>query len=268
MSVALVGCGKMGSALLRGWIEGAAEGPFLVLEPQGVDSALRRDGVQFFTDSHAFCAAAEEAEVFVLAVKPQIMEAVCADLRTAVAPESLVLSIAAGQDIAGFRRRFSPNQPIVRAMPNTPAAIGAGMTVAVASPDVSPSLRARAGALLRAVGHVEWIADEGLMDAVTALSGSGPAYVFLLIEVLAEAGRKAGLDAALAMTLSRQTVIGSAALAANDDATDAAALRRAVTSPGGTTEAALQILMDGRLQTLFDAALAAARDRGRDLRHS
>lgn len=273
MKIALAGCGRMGSALLRGWLGGGGAGSgeqgesdsFSVLEPQGIDPALMRANVAVFSDAAGFSGALKGADILVLAVKPQIMDQVCADLRPALRPDMPVLSIAAGQGIGAFKRRFSSAQPVIRAMPNTPAAIGRGMTVAVASPEVSAQARAAADRLLRAAGRVEWVGDEGLMDAVTALSGSGPAYVFLLIETLAQAGCKAGLAADLAAILARETVIGAAALAGAEAKTDPADLRRAVTSPGGTTEAALKILMDGRLQEIFDAALIAARDRGRAL---
>lgn len=258
----------MGAALLRGWLDTLPENDFSVIEPQPLPQDLLSPRVQVFSDGGAFSDSGVRADIFVLAVKPQVMNAACAQIKPAVAPESLVLSIAAGQDIESFQRRFHPGQPIVRAMPNTPAAIGAGVSVAVASDSVTAPMREAAQQLLRAVGKVLWIGEENLMNAVTALSGSGPAYVFLLMEILAEAGRKVGLDAALAATLARETVIGSALLAAREEGQTPEALRRAVTSPGGTTQAALEILMDGRLQGIFDTALTAARDRGQALRAS
>ena len=150
-------------------------------------------------------------------------------------------------------------------MPNTPAAVGKGITVAVPNALTSEKQTAQAHALLKAGGDVEWLDTEDLMDAVTALSGSGPAYVFHLIEVLEQTGNKLGLSAELSSTLARQTIIGSAALASEDSGTDAGTLRKNVTSPGGTTEAALKILMDGRLEKLYEEALTAARDRGQEL---
>jgi pyrroline-5-carboxylate reductase len=175
-----------------------------------------------------------------------------------------VLSIAAGRRIASFEK-YLPGGAVVRAMPNTPAAIGRGITAAVANRNVTPVQRALADDLLSAVGKVVWVDDESLLDAITAVSGSGPAYVFLLAECLAEAGRAAGLDARLAEELARATVSGSAALLEASDLS-AAELRRNVTSPGGTTAAALEILggEDG-MQKLMTAAVAAATKRGRDL---
>lgn len=254
----------MGSALLRGWLAGRDD-RFVVLDPQAPCAELRSEHVSFFTDRESFSRQIDGVHALVLAVKPQIMDEACSALKAHVAPDTLVLSIAAGQSVAALKARFSTTQPIVRAMPNTPAAIGQGITAAFASPEVDPARRAWADELLRAVGQVHWIADESLMDAVTAVSGSGPAYVFLLMEILAAAGARLGLEENLAAALARQTVIGSGALAAAQPQSAAAALRQAVTSPGGTTAAALAVLMDGKLQALFDAALTAARDRGKSL---
>lgn len=269
LNIALIGCGKMGSAMLRGWLDAGIGGRVHVLEPQGLPPGFgdfTPSPVDCRTSAEDFAKAASGADVYVLAVKPQIMEEVCRSIAAAVPREALVLSIAAGQTIESFERRFGEKQAIVRAMPNTPAALGESATVAVANPHVSQKQKDQADALLRSMGMVKWIDDENLMDAVTALSGSGPAYVFLMIETLAKAGEKAGLPADLAMTLARQTVIGSAALAESEPGTPAETLRRNVTSPGGTTAAALKVLMDtGELQNLFDRAIEAARDRGREL---
>jgi pyrroline-5-carboxylate reductase len=202
--------------------------------------------------------------VILLAVKPQLMDEVLPPLAKLAGPQTLLLSIAAGRRIASFEK-YLPGGAVVRAMPNTPASIGRGITAAVANRYVTPVQRALADDLLSAVGKVVWVDDEALLDAITAVSGSGPAYVFLLAECLAEAGRAAGLDARLAEELARATVSGSAALLEASDLS-AAELRRNVTSPGGTTAAALEILggEDG-MQKLMTAAVAAATKRGRDL---
>ncbi|PZQ45538.1 MAG: pyrroline-5-carboxylate reductase, partial [Micavibrio aeruginosavorus] len=163
------------------------------------------------------------------------------------------------------RKRFGEQQPIVRAMPNTPASIGKGMSVAGAAHGTSEDIMLTAHKLLSALGLVEWVKDEGLLDPVTAVSGSGPAYVFYLIEALAEAGLQAGLDKDFAMTLARQTVVGAAALAEHDAEIPAHRLRENVTSPNGTTAAALSVLMDGRLQDVMNEAVAAATKRGKEL---
>lgn len=256
--ITLIGCGKMGGAMLRGWIKAEIAERIFVIEPSGLPGEFKNSSQVTLT------AALPSCDAFVLAVKPQMMNDICAALHPA--PGALALSIAAGPKIANFEKHFGAQHPIIRAMPNTPAAIAMGITVAVANPHVAPEQKALADALLHSIGAVEWIEDESLMDAVTALSGSGPAYVFHLIEAMAEAGEAAGLPAGFAMTLARQTVIGSAALAASEPGTPAATLRQNVTSPGGTTAAALGVLMDGGAMTeLFKKAIAKATARSREL---
>ena len=252
-SVTLVGCGKMGSALLRGWLNANIIEHVYVLEPAGLpDEFQDEDNVTAFDSAAALKKANADIDAVVLAVKPQIMTNICPDLATVFSADTVILSIAAGQTIGAFESFFGANHPIIRSMPNTPAAIGQGVTVA--------------DTLLRAIGSVEWVQDEKLLDPVTALSGSGPAYVFYLIEVLAAAGTKAGLDADFSMRLARQTVIGSAALANFEPRISASTLRKNVTSPGGTTAAALAVLMqDERIQAAFDDALAAATARSIEL---
>lgn len=257
--VALVGCGKMGHALLNGWITSKIKASYIVVEPSGVKGApksvriLKKPGREL-----------KNCDVIILAVKPQVMNEVCAALKPFVKKDALVLSIAAGRTLRSFEKSFGKTQPIIRAMPNLPASIGKGMTVAVANKNAAATQKKIAAQLLAASGAVEWVKDEKLMDAVTAVSGSGPAYVFLLIETLAKSAEKAGLGKTLAMTLARQTVIGSAALAGADK-TDAATLRKNVTSPGGTTAAALEILMNGEMQKIFDRAITSAKKRSKQL---
>lgn len=258
----LVGCGKMGGAMLEGWQRAGIAEDYLVVEPNRA-AVPDLPGVTVLNGPDGVPDGAVGAVV--LAVKPQAMDAVLPAYRPWAAPDTLFLSVAAGKPVAYFQDRLGHGARIVRAMPNTPAAIGRGVSVLAAGPGVSVGQRALADRLLAAVGAVEWVEDEGLMDAVTALSGGGPAYVFLLIEALAEAGRQAGLPADMAMRLARGTVIGSAALAEASDAPPAT-LRQNVTSPGGTTEAALKVLMaeDG-IGPLFAKAIAAATARSRDL---
>ncbi len=256
--ITLIGCGKMGSAMLRGWRNAAIAEKIFVIEPNGLPDEFHKLDDVVFTNTLLSCDAA------ILAVKPQIMNDIFASIHPR--PDTLILSIAAGQKIAGFERHFGATQPVVRAMPNTPAAIGQGISVAVANGHLDAAQKSLAHDLLSAIGQVEWVEDESLMDAVTALSGSGPAYVFYLIEVLAKAGAAQGLPAAMAMRLARQTVIGSAALAATEQDTPAETLRQNVTSPGGTTAAALDVLMqDQALESLFSAALRAATARSKEL---
>src|SRR5690606_30444573 len=207
-------------------------------------------------------------DVVVVAVKPAEVPAAlaeCAGLRTAAGEPPLVLSIAAGKTLRSLLAVLGEGRAAVRAMPNTPAAIGMGMTVLVASPAVTPAQRSVCTALLEAVGEVAWVEDERLMDAVTAVSGSGPAYVFLLIESLEQAGVAAGLEPALARRLATATVAGAGAYAAAADV-PAAELRRQVTSPQGTTAAALEVLLgaDG-LPALLARAVEAAARRSREL---
>jgi pyrroline-5-carboxylate reductase len=261
----LAGAGKMGGAILSGLLaRGLDARSVIVQDPdpaRPVADLLADNGIDVlpFIDELT-----QPPGVILIAVKPQVMEAVLPPLAKLAGPETLILSIAAGRRIATFEKHL-PGAAIVRAMPNTPASIGRGMTVAVANSKVTPAQRALADDLLSAVGEVMWVGDEALLDPVTAVSGSGPAYVFLLAECLAEAGRAAGLDAKLAERLARATIAGSAALLEASDLS-AEQLRKNVTSPGGTTAAALEILGgDDGLQKLMTAAVAAATKRGRDL---
>lgn len=264
LNLALVGCGKMGSALLNGWIKGKIEADFTVINPSPLSFSLPRS-VYYASSVQSAAARLAKADMIVLAVKPQIMAGICADLKPLVPETALILSIAAGKTIQSFEQVFGPAQPVIRVMPNTPAAIGKGASVAVANKNTSPDDKARTTRLLECAGTLDWLEDESLLDAVTALSGSGPAYLFYLIEVLSEAGIRNGLPPDLSVKLARQTVIGAAALAEENPETDAATLRQNVTSPGGTTEAALKVLMNGEMQDIFEKALSAARDRGKAL---
>ncbi len=264
-SLLLVGCGKMGTALLAGWIaRGLAPSDAFVIEADSAQrDRIRAMGAAVWTTPEALTKDFLPATV-VFAVKPQSMDAVV-PAYARFARTALVVSIAAGKSITYYESLLGENAAIVRVMPNTPAAVGRGMSVCVANAHVSTTQRARTGDLMSAVGDVAWIEDEALMDAVTALSGSGPAYVFLLVECMAQAGIAAGLDAAIAMRLARMTVIGSGELM-HQMPDDAATLRRNVTSPGGTTEAALKILMaKPGLEDLMVTAIDAARRRGREL---
>ena len=259
-TIALAGAGKMGGAILTGWLaQGVDPQRVTVIDPHVSPeiAALAARGVRLNP------AATEPVAALVLAVKPQAFREAGALLRPLVGPATLVVSIMAGTTIATIAEVCGG--AVVRAMPNTPAAIGRGMTVCVSAPTVTPAQRGTADALLRATGAVEWVDDEALMDAVTAVSGSGPAYVFLLAEELARAGVAAGLPPALAAKLARETVAGSGELLHRSDL-DAAVLRQNVTSPGGTTAAALGVLMapDG-MQPLMTRAIAAATKRSKEL---
>jgi pyrroline-5-carboxylate reductase len=263
-NIALIGCGKMGGAMLRSWVNNSVANKIAVFDP--APPAEDFAGVTFYSDITAFCENAADTNIFIMAVKPQIMADVCTSIKPAVAADALILSIAAGQTISSFEERFGSTQPLIRVMPNTPAAIGKGMSVAVANASASEAQMQQADILLKAVGKIEWVEDEALLNAVTAVSGSGPAYIFHLIEAMAAAGEQAGLSAELSMTLARETVIGSAALAASEPETSAEQLRKNVTSPGGTTQAALDVLMAEKgLTDLMTRAITAAKKRGEEL---
>jgi pyrroline-5-carboxylate reductase len=259
----LVGAGKMGGAMLEGWLAlGMAARNVVVLEPHpaGEIAALTARGLLLNPPRGDI----GEVSALVLAIKPQTAPDVMPTLKPYVGASTVVVSIMAGRTLR-FLEQTLPPSATIRAMPNTPAAIGRGITVAVPNAKVSGGQRALVDALLSAVGKVEWVDDEALMDAVTALSGSGPAYVFLLAEAMARAGAAAGLPTELAETLARATVAGSGELLARSPL-PAATLRQNVTSPGGTTAAALDVLMgkDG-LERLMVEAIAAATRRSREL---
>jgi pyrroline-5-carboxylate reductase len=262
-TILLVGAGKMGGAMLEGWLAlGLAAEQVAVLEPQPSPeiTALTARGLRL----NPTPAAAGEIAAAVLAIKPQTAAEAMPLLAPFVGAATVVVSIMAGRTLR-FLDDALPSAALVRAMPNTPAAIGRGITVAVANPRVNAAQRELVHALLAAVGAVEWVDDEALLDAVTALSGSGPAYVFLLAEAMAQGGAAAGLPPALAATLARATVAGSGELL-NRSPLDAATLRQNVTSPGGTTAAALEVLTAGDgLAALMTKAIAAATRRSREL---
>ncbi|WP_371361022.1 pyrroline-5-carboxylate reductase [Afipia sp. GAS231] len=257
----------MGGAMLSGWLaQGLDAKRVVVIEPHPSPeiTALVAKGIRLNPQAKE----AGEVDTLVVAVKPQSFREAGAALKAFVGPSTLVVSIMAGTTIAVLESvmfEAGSGGSVVRAMPNTPAAIGRGITVAVAAKKVSPAQRAVADALLRATGSVEWVDKESLMDAVTAVSGSGPAYVFLLAEELARAGVAAGLPAELATKLARETVAGSGELLHRSELTSTT-LRQNVTSPGGTTAAALEVLMGtGGMQTLLTRAVAAATQRSKDL---
>lgn len=261
-TIVLAGAGKMGGAMLTGWLAGGLDPTRVaVIEPHpsaDID-ALAAKGIRLNPSTKE----TGDVATLVVAVKPQMFGEAGPALKPLVGSSTLVVSIMAGTPIAALERVCGGS--VVRAMPNTPAAIGRGITVAVAADRVSAAQRAIADALLRATGAVEWVDDENLMDAVTAVSGSGPAYIFLLAEELARAGVEAGLPAELATRLARETVAGSGELLHRSQETSAT-LRKNVTSPGGTTAAALEVLMapDG-MQPLMIRAVAAATRRSKEL---
>lgn len=256
----LLGCGKMGSAMLQGWLaEGVPPASVWVVEPNPSDW-LKAQGVHLNESLPAAPA------VVLIAVKPQMMGAALPSLQALAGGATLFLSIAAGTTISAFEQVFGTGAHIVRSMPNTPAAVNRGITAMVGNAHATPADLDLAEALLSAVGQVVRLTSESQIDAVTALSGGGPAYVFHLIEAMAQAGEAEGLPADMAMQLARATVIGAGELA-RQSPESAAQMRINVTSPGGTTAEALKVLMDEGtgFPALLTRAVKAAADRGREL---
>jgi pyrroline-5-carboxylate reductase len=264
-TLALIGAGKMGGALLEGWLRQGIDPRQVVAfdpyPPPEVAAVLNERNIRHNPDA----AALEPPEVVLVAVKPQFMDEALMQAKPLARHRPLVISVAAGKTIATFEQWCDGDAPVVRAMPNTPAAVGRGITAMVANSQVDAAQRALALALLSAVGEVVPLEEEALLDAVTAVSGSGPAYVFFLTECLAEAGRAIGLDEALAVKLARATVAGAGELM-RQSGLAADVLRQNVTSPKGTTQAALEVLMaaDG-LAPLMRRAVAAAHRRSKEL---
>jgi pyrroline-5-carboxylate reductase len=262
--IAFVGGGNMARSLIAGVTRaGVPAAAIEVVEPQvALRQTLQQEhGVR---TAGSIAAAALDARVVVLAVKPQVMAAVCVELAPRLAAGTLVVSIAAGITTAALRDWLGAGAVLVRAMPNTPALLGAGMTGLYAGAEVGDSDRQAAQAILAGAGQTRWIDDEALMDAVTAVSGSGPAYVFALAEAMEDAARAQGLADDAARQMVVQTVLGAARMLA-ESGQGAGALRQAVTSPNGTTQAALETLADGGFHQLVGDAVAAAARRGREL---
>ena len=265
--VLLAGAGQMGAALLAGWLQrGVDAHSIIVQEPDLKGEAaelVARHGLRVLPPSQSL---ERPPSVIVVAVKPQVMDQVFPSLAKLAGPATVVLSIAAGRSIANFEKHLAADTAVVRAMPNTPAAIGRGITAAVGNSAVKPAQRKSCHDLLAAVGEVVWLGQEHLIDTVTAVSGSGPAYVFWLAECLAQAGCDAGLDRETALILARATVSGAGELL-RQSKDDPAILRQNVTSPGGTTAAALAVLMRDQngMQSLLHEAVLAALQRSREL---
>jgi len=263
-SLVLVGAGKMGGSMLEGWLKvGVDPAGVTVVDPRPSEDMARLCAGKGIALNPAGVSA---PEVLVLAIKPQMLDDAAPALNTYLGPQTLIISILAGKTIGDLKGRLPAASAVVRAMPNLPASIGRGATGAAANAAVSEKQRATADALLSSNGIVEWLPSEDLIDAVTAVSGSGPAYVFHLVECLAEAGAAAGLPPELAERLARATVTGAGELLFRSDLPPAT-LRQNVTSPGGTTAAALEVLMrdPGGLKGLMREAVAAAKRRAEEL---
>lgn len=264
MNIAFIGGGNMATALIRG-LAGMPELASRVrVSDPSVEARARLEEVTGVTCFETAGEAVPGADVVVLAVKPQVMPVALADLAQALSDEPLVISVAAGVTTGTLRSVLGPAVPLVRAMPNTPALLGAGITGLFADPDCAPTHRDTAESIMRAVGETVWVERESLMDVVTAISGSGPAYFYLLAETLGAAGEFLGLPAEVADALARHTAHGAGIMALNGDAR-LDELRWQVTSTGGTTEAALDVLLAGGFGPLIEAAVEAAARRGREL---
>lgn len=264
----LIGAGQMGGALLKGWLRaGLSTEAVIVVDPRGreeIRNSLGVDQLRVF-ESLAAMGAINPPRIVVFAVKPQFMADVFDLAGHIPLQETLLLSIAAGTRIRVFEKQFGKDTAIIRAMPNTPAAVGKGISAVIGNKAASDEDISLAEGLFSCVGEVVRVTSEDALDAVTALSGSGPAYFFYMVEAIAEAGLKAGLEPEAAMKLARETFTGSAALL-EASGEEAAALRQKVTSPGGTTEAALSILMaDGGLKALMEKAILKAMARSKEL---
>jgi pyrroline-5-carboxylate reductase len=262
--IVLIGAGNMGGAMLAGWLKSGIAGSSVIVCDPSPSEAMKERMASSGVVHHQTPPPGVTAGILFIAVKPQVMGTVLPAFRAMMGPDTLVVTVAAGKPLSFIEGILGP-AAMVRAMPNTPAMVGRGITGAFANPRVTKAQRDTVDQLLKVSGPVEWVETEALIDSVTAVSGSGPAYVFYLVECMAEAGRKAGLPADLALLLAGAPVWGAGELL-HLSPDDAARLRQNVTSPGGTTAAALAVLMaeDG-MQPLFDKAIEAARKRAGEL---
>ena len=261
LSVAFIGAGNMATAMIQGLLKtGLSAQQISAADPlASARENLAAQGIAALEDNASAC---HNANVVVLAIKPQVAASVVTSLD--LGPNQLVVSIMAGIELASLSAWLPGGQPIVRCMPNTPALVGAGMTALYANPGVTDPQREHAAHILQAAGETVWVDHEGALDAVTALSGSGPAYYFLLMEAMIESGTAMGLDETLARKLTLQTAYGAAFMALHSD-DPPAQLRKNVTSPGGTTERALNVMQDGGLATVVKQAVIAAQHRATEL---
>ncbi len=262
--IAFIGCGNMGSSLMGGLLADGYDPAMLSgCEPDAArrEKVVEHYGIEVYADA---LSAVNGADIVVLAVKPQQMAAVCREIAPALMQDCLVISIAAGIELASLERWLGRAQPIVRVMPNTPALIGAGASGLVANRHTRIEQKNAAEAILRSVGIALWLEDEAMMNIVTAVSGSGPAYFFLIMEIMQKAATGLGLAADDARLLTLQTALGAARMALESES-ETGQLRRQVTSPGGTTEQALKVLMDAGLDEIVTAAIRAACERSAEL---
>nr|WP_321456188.1 pyrroline-5-carboxylate reductase [uncultured Cohaesibacter sp.] len=266
LSLVLVGAGKMGGAMLTGWLGMDLDAKNVTVidpgQPEDMKALSEKTGFKLVTSPEGV----DQPDILVIAIKPQMMGKVLPGLVGLVGPKTVIVSIAAGTPIATFQSYLGANVGVVRVMPNTPAQVGRGMFAAFASEGVDAEICGIIAELLSSTGQFTWVGEEALIDAVTAVSGSGPAYVFYMVEALAKAGEALGLAPEAASLMARQTIVGAGELL-NQSPLSAATLRENVTSPGGTTAAALAVLMadEGGLDDLMAKATVAARDRSVEL---
>ncbi len=258
--IALIGYGKMGQALHKGWVNAGLNANYTIIAP-----TASKTNPDLYPSIQAASNALKSCDIILLAVKPQIMATICEELKPLITPKALIISIAVGQTLQNLTTYFSPKQPIIRVMPNTPSAIGKGVSGLVANSKCSATHKEQATRLFTPSGTIHWLDNETLINSLAAISGSGPAYLFYFIEALTKAAKHAGLPDDLAATLARNTITGSAALAEANPQSSATTLRQNVTSPGGTTQAALSRLMDGELQQILNQAITKAIKRGEEL---
>ncbi|HUU66079.1 MAG TPA: pyrroline-5-carboxylate reductase [Methyloceanibacter sp.] len=261
----LVGAGKMGGALLEGWLQQGLDPATVFIQDPALSETMAAFAARHGIEASDAPELPAPPAVILIAVKPDVAEKLLPEVEPMVGEDTVVLSIAAGRTLQSLSRHLPETAAVVRAMPNTPASVGHGITVAIANPNVTPEQKRECDALMSAVGEVIWVEDEALLDPVTAVSGSGPAYVFLLAECLEQAGITAGLPHDLAERLARATVAGAGELLRRSEL-EPAQLRKNVTSPKGTTAAALDVLMrEDALKDLLIQAVAAATKRSREL---
>lgn len=267
ITLTLIGCGKMGSAMVHGWLNADIIDHIYIYDPYPIDAGLSdRAQVSCYKAHDSISASLNDSDMLILAVKPQSMPDLLNDIKPHIPEELTALSVAAGLPSSFFTSLLSSSQPFVRVMPNTPCAIGQGMSGLFANEHVTDKTKHYADTLFNAIGKTLWIDNETQMDAITAVSGSGPAYLFHFVEALASAAEDIGFDPDNAMKLARQTITGSAALLDAEKDIDASKLRQNVTSPGGTTEAGLNMLMGNKaLETLVTETVQAALERGQEL---
>lgn len=263
--ISFIGGGNMARSIIGGLVQqGYAPGNLCASarRPETLNALHQDFGIRVESNNGA---AVKGADVVVLAVKPQVMKEVCLSLREELAPDSLIISVAAGIGIGSLDRWLGAGRHIVRAMPNTPALVQTGATGLYAGAGVTAGEKQLAETLLQAVGTVAWVAEESLIDAVTSVSGSGPAYFFLLLEAMVDAGEQQGLDRATARALAVQTALGAARLAQQSADLELAELRRRVTSPGGTTERAIAAFEQHQFRQTVAVAMKACADRARQM---